>query len=184
MHSATNLFYRSLSVRQQSVCTLPVAHTVVATTWVRNLQKSSAQVHLELSHQELLVHHDAFHQLLNGEAHSSEEAARFPVAGFSINSWWGNCVESKFLSVGGPRNTISSCGESYVSHLNFSGSRSSRHLFLFDTICGPVHADNSSRSLMIIWTTFQRASLHKFWMVSKKITTQRIVFVVLQGHGA
>ena len=41
---------------------------------------------LNSPHQELLVHQIAFHQLLDGEAQSSEEAARFPVAGFSIDS--------------------------------------------------------------------------------------------------
>ena len=86
MHSATNLFHdtQSLSleprvcvmsvrnacndlcrqkkcVRQQSVCTHTVARTIVATTWVRNPEKSSAQVHLGLSHQELVFHQDAFH---------------------------------------------------------------------------------------------------------------------------
>ena len=43
---------------------------------------SSVQVNLELSHQELLVHQDAFHHLLDGEAHSFEKPALIPEAGF------------------------------------------------------------------------------------------------------
>ena len=48
----------------RSVYTRPVAHTVVATTWVRNLRKknlqiSSLYVHLDVSHQDL------FHQIIS-----------------------------------------------------------------------------------------------------------------------
>ena len=36
-----------------------------------------------------------FHQLFYNEAHSSEEATRFQVAGLSSNSWWSYCIASE-----------------------------------------------------------------------------------------
>ena len=137
----------------------------VCTAWVRNPQKSSVQVRLGPSHQELLFHQDAFHQLLDFKPNLQEKLLSFPWLAFpsildGATVWESKCSECRLTA----KNHFQ-LWDSHVSHLSFSGSRSSRHLFLFDS----VHADNSLRSLMMFWTTFHRASLNIFWMVSKMI---------------
>ena len=126
---------KNMCVQQVSVCTPPVAHTVVATTWVRNPTFFS-----------------------KNKNHHSMTTLIFPTRTCSTNVHSTNCqmyelmllgfprhavlliLDDAFvwnlnLSPGSPRSTISNC-VSHFSHSSFSGSRSSRHLFLFDMICG------------------------------------------------
>ena len=91
----------------RSVCTLTIAHTVVATTWVRSPEtkkKSSDFVvhfHLYFSHQDV-VHQFAFHRS------SSVNASRFPEACASAD--FGDAIVWNLnLRFGLPRSTISNC---------------------------------------------------------------------------
>ena len=75
---------KKMCVRHGVCVHFPVAHTVVARTWVRNLeskkkktQSSSSNVHLDFSHQDV-VHQFAFHRS------SRVNASRFPEACYSV----------------------------------------------------------------------------------------------------
>ena len=118
-------------MRAAGVCTHTVAHTVVTTTWVRNTFKTpharSILISPTMSRSTSMLTTTC--QISESLLLGFPRQARLLILGDVF-------VKDLHLSVCGPQSTIFNFMINQTSHSSFSGSRSSRHLFLLDTICG------------------------------------------------
>ena len=112
----------------RSVRTLPVAHTTVATTWVRNpeTKKKNPQTSLFALPSILISDTRTLSTNLLSTDDQSVNASRFPDSLRFLLIFGDAVVWNLNLRFGLPRSTISNCDRAKKSQWSFSVSRSSR----------------------------------------------------------